>query len=99
MVLFMLKTSIWTFVLCFHALTSVYATAGSQVPIGTFSGTIATKDQTWLEKYGPQIDQPFSGPLAFSHLPYHRCLEDESIGFDIAVLGMPFDTGVTYRSG
>ncbi|KAK7058509.1 hypothetical protein VNI00_002143 [Paramarasmius palmivorus] len=56
-------------------------------------------DPTWLEKYGPQIDQPFSGPLSFSHLPYSRCLETEDVEFDIALLGMPFDTGVTYRSG
>ncbi|KAJ3557113.1 hypothetical protein NM688_g1647 [Phlebia brevispora] len=53
----------------------------------------------WLKKYGPQIDQPFSGPLSFSHLTYSRCLEDASATFDIAVLGMPFDTAVTYRSG
>ncbi|KAI0735046.1 Arginase/deacetylase [Earliella scabrosa] len=53
----------------------------------------------WIEKYGPQIDQPFSGPLSFSHLPYSRCLEDESAQFDIALLGMPFDTAVTYRPG
>ena len=55
--------------------------------------------QTWLEKYGPQIDQVFSGPLSFSHLPYSRCLEDENAAFDIALLGMPFDTAVTYRPG
>jgi agmatinase len=59
----------------------------------------APKEPTWLEKYGPQIDQTFSGPLSFSHLPYHRCLENEDVPFDIALLGMPFDTGVTYRSG
>ncbi|KAJ7292729.1 hypothetical protein C8J57DRAFT_1428789 [Mycena rebaudengoi] len=55
--------------------------------------------QTWLEKYGSQIDQPFSGPLAFSHLPYTRCLEDEAERFDIAILGIPFDTTVSYRPG
>jgi agmatinase len=55
-------------------------------------------EATWLEKYGPQIDQPFSGPLSFGHLPYTRCLEHEE-PFDIAILGMPFDTAVTYRSG
>ena len=53
----------------------------------------------WLKKYGPQIDQPFSGPLSFSHLPYTRCLENTSATFDIAVLGMPFDTAVSYRPG
>lgn len=59
----------------------------------------APDSDAWLKKYGPQIDQPFSGPLSFSHLPYTRCLEDTSATFDIAVLGMPFDTAVTYRSG
>lgn len=55
--------------------------------------------ETWLSKYGRQVDQPFSGPPAFSHLAYARCLEDESVGFDIAVLGIPFDTGTSYRPG
>ncbi|KIY50652.1 Arginase/deacetylase [Fistulina hepatica ATCC 64428] len=54
---------------------------------------------TWLEKYGDQYDQPFSGPLSFSHLPYTRCLEQDDYDFDIAILGMPFDTAVTYRTG
>ncbi|KAG6919040.1 hypothetical protein DXG01_009750 [Tephrocybe rancida] len=57
------------------------------------------KVATWLSKYGPQYDQPFSGPLSFAHLPYSRCLEDETASFDIALLGLPFDTGVTYRPG
>ncbi|OBZ68611.1 putative agmatinase 1 [Grifola frondosa] len=55
--------------------------------------------ETWLKKYGKQIDQVFSGPLSFSHLPYFRCLEDVNAQFDIALLGMPFDTAVTYRPG
>lgn len=53
---------------------------------------------TWAEKYGSQYDSTFSGPLSFSHLPYARCLETND-NFDIAVLGFPFDTGVTYRPG
>ena len=61
-------------------------------PQAAFSAS--AKDLTWLEKYGPQIDQPFSGPLSFSHLPYARCLENDDMDFDIAILGMPFDTGV-----
>lgn len=55
--------------------------------------------KSWSEKYGSQGDFAFTGPLAFSHLPYHRCLEDGSSVFDIAVLGMPFDTAVSYRPG
>lgn len=70
-----------------------------QVPLGAFDSQSSPGLQTWLEKYGPQIDQPFSGPLSFSHLPYARCLEDDSMSFDIALLGMPFDTAVTYRPG
>ncbi|KAJ2926719.1 hypothetical protein H1R20_g10361, partial [Candolleomyces eurysporus] len=59
----------------------------------------AEEDKTWTEKYGAQIDLPYSGPLAFSHLPYLRCLDRSKILFDIAVLGVPFDTAVTYRPG
>jgi len=55
--------------------------------------------ETWSEKYGAQPDLVFSGPLAFSHLPYFRCLENDTLSFDIALLGMPFDTTVTYRPG
>ena len=55
--------------------------------------------EEWLKKYGKQIDQVFSGPLSFAHLTYTRCLEDTQTKFDIAILGMPFDTAVTYRPG
>ncbi|KAG6851327.1 hypothetical protein H0H93_005725 [Arthromyces matolae] len=58
-----------------------------------------TKTSTWVSKYGAQYDQPFSGPLSFAHLPYTRCLHDEETSFDIALLGLPFDTSVTYRPG
>ncbi|RDX51001.1 Arginase/deacetylase [Lentinus brumalis] len=69
------------------------------VDVQDFAKSSSGGPQTWLEKYGPQIDQSFSGPLSFAHLPYSRCLEDESAEFDIALLGMPFDTAVTYRPG
>ena len=54
---------------------------------------------TWTEKYGSQYDLLFSGPLSFSHLPYAKCLEQEESVFDVAILGIPFDTSVTYRPG
>jgi len=58
-------------------------------------------NELWTKKYGKQIDQTFSGPLSFSHLYYTRCLDDvnHASPFDIAILGMPFDTAVTYRPG
>jgi agmatinase len=55
--------------------------------------------EPWLAKYGAQIDQPFSGPLSFAHLPYARCLEQPGRALDVALLGLPFDTAVTYRPG
>lgn len=54
---------------------------------------------SWLSKYGQQKDLSYTGPVSFSHLEYARCLEDPSINYDVAILGMPFDTTVTYRPG
>ncbi|KAF9531888.1 arginase deacetylase [Crepidotus variabilis] len=54
---------------------------------------------TWEKKYGSQYDLSYTGPLSFSHLPYERCLDNASLSYDIAILGLPFDTAVTYRSG
>lgn len=75
-----------------------------QVPLDDFVKPVTDNydpfdTELWLKKYGKQVDQVFSGPLSFSHLPYSLCLEETQKDFDIAVLGMPFDTGVTYRPG
>ncbi|KAG2159614.1 arginase family-domain-containing protein [Suillus bovinus] len=58
-----------------------------------------TQQEPWTTKYGRQTDLSYTGPLSFSHLPYTRCLDDLSTNFDIAVLGMPFDTATSYRPG
>ncbi|GJJ09608.1 hypothetical protein Clacol_003831 [Clathrus columnatus] len=70
----------------------------SQVPLSDES-KVPNDSEPWGAKYGPQIDLPFTGPLSFSHIPYTRCLDDPSKLFDIAILGMPFDTAVSYRPG
>lgn len=54
---------------------------------------------SWLNKYGAQQDLSYTGPLAFSHLQYHKCLQDPSVAFDVAFFGMPFDTATSYRPG
>lgn len=41
----------------------------------------------------------FSGISTFAHLPHTRCLQDPGQEFDIAILGAPFDTAVSYRPG
>lgn len=71
----------------------------AQTPLADQDAAHGRTGNEWTEKYGAQIDQRFSGPLSFSHLPYARCLEDTAAQFDIALLGMPFDTGVSYRPG
>ncbi|KAK3698472.1 hypothetical protein LTR37_016943 [Vermiconidia calcicola] len=44
-------------------------------------------------------DWGFSGISTFAHLPHIRCLQHPEEEYDIAVLGAPFDTAVTYRPG
>lgn len=41
----------------------------------------------------------FSGINTFAHLPHTRCLQNPDEEYDIAVLGAPFDTAVSYRPG
>ncbi|KIY49068.1 Arginase/deacetylase [Fistulina hepatica ATCC 64428] len=55
--------------------------------------------EPWASKYGAQKDLGYTGPLSFSHMPYARCLEDASTPYDIAIIGLPFDTTTSYRPG
>ena len=51
-----------------------------------------------MPRYVPEdsLKSPrFTGPSTFARLPYVRTLE----AVDVAVVGVPFDTGVTYRVG
>jgi len=51
-----------------------------------------------VPRYVPQdsLKSPrFTGPTTFARLPYVQTLED----VDVAFVGVPFDTGVTYRVG
>jgi agmatinase len=47
----------------------------------------------WAAEWG------FSGISTFAHLPHHKCLTHPSTPYDIAILGVPFDTAVSYRPG
>jgi agmatinase len=50
----------------------------------------------------PATDVPsevFMGLGTFAHLPYERCLSNLAVPYDIAVVGIPFDTGTSYRPG
>src|SRR3954452_20831217 len=51
-----------------------------------------------MPRYVPEdsMQSPrFTGPSTFARLPQVRTVED----VDLAVVGVPFDTGVTYRVG
>ncbi|KAL4991917.1 arginase family-domain-containing protein [Aspergillus falconensis] len=73
----------------------------------TFPRTTAIQsDQFILGQHEENIDivsgSQFSGLTTFAHIPYVNCFVDseaESTPYDIAILGAPFDTGVTARPG
>jgi agmatinase len=41
----------------------------------------------------------YSGISTFAHLPHVKCLTTPSSPFDIGIVGAPFDTAVSYRTG
>ncbi|GAA6042679.1 hypothetical protein JCM8097_003741 [Rhodosporidiobolus ruineniae] len=55
--------------------------------------------EPWTAKYGGSPDLSFSGIVTFAHLPHARCLDEPGKPLDIALIGFPFDTSVSYRSG
>lgn len=57
----------------------------------------AVVDPVLQEKWG--TDWPFSGLTTFAHLPTEKCLVDPDFAFDAGIIGVPFDTAVSYRTG
>lgn len=49
------------------------------------------------EKWGEAW--PFQGISTFAHLETHQCLLSPEVPYDIAIIGVPFDTATSYRSG
>ncbi|KAI8254499.1 Agmatinase [Colletotrichum sp. SAR11_239] len=47
----------------------------------------------------PKDSSAFAGITTYGLLPHLPCLKEESVAFDIAIVGIPFDSGVTYRPG
>lgn len=42
---------------------------------------------------------PFQGINTFAHLAAQKCLTDRTLEYDVAVIGVPFDTATSYRAG
>ncbi|KAL1889173.1 hypothetical protein Cpir12675_005896 [Ceratocystis pirilliformis] len=57
----------------------------------------ARADVSLEEKWG--TDWGFAGIQTFAHLPHVKCLVEDKYPFDIGVIGVPFDTSVSYRPG
>jgi hypothetical protein len=49
--------------------------------------------------YAGSAMPPHGGVRSFAGLPWTSCLHNEQVRFDVALLGMPFDGGVSYRPG
>ncbi|EPE35799.1 Arginase/deacetylase [Glarea lozoyensis ATCC 20868] len=46
-----------------------------------------------------EFDWSFGGISTFAHLPHVKCLTNPDVGYDVAIIGVPFDTAVSYRPG
>ncbi|VVT46910.1 uncharacterized protein SAPINGB_P001448 [Magnusiomyces paraingens] len=57
----------------------------------------------YVSDLGPDNMPEFAGVDGFAHLPIYQCfgLDPDAIkpSFDVAIVGAPFDTGVSYRGG
>lgn len=62
------------------------------------SPTYAIDSTLWSREYGSRADMAFSGITSFAHLPIVPCLASKE-SFDIAIIGYPFDTAVSFRPG
>ncbi|KAM0787565.1 hypothetical protein ACM66B_003635 [Microbotryomycetes sp. NB124-2] len=72
---------------------------GVVIALGALECAAHVSQNLWIETYGNLPDLSFSGINTFAHLPHKKCLEDSSVNFDIAIVGAPFDTSVSYRPG
>ncbi|KAK2765646.1 hypothetical protein FQN54_008502 [Arachnomyces sp. PD_36] len=72
-------------------LACAHGNHGEQKPVSK------EQQEDLLKKWG--LDRPFSGISTFAHMKHTKCLIDPEELYDIAVIGAPFDTAVTYRPG
>lgn len=55
--------------------------------------------QSFQSVMSDALQWAFSGISTFAHLPHVRCLTTPEEQYDVAVIGVPFDTTVSYRPG
>ena len=77
-------------------ITILIATTSSQLALGHgLADQTSDKDTVSRWKAG----YSFTGVQTFAHLPHAQCLVEQDKPFDLAVIGVPFDTSVAYRTG
>ncbi|TLD29270.1 hypothetical protein PspLS_03634 [Pyricularia sp. CBS 133598] len=100
-----MKSAAWSLVWLSPALAAWEFPRGPQVPLGRGGGRDHDGSHVW---HGDDIDiitgSQFNGLKTFGNLPYVNCFSDEQAaikgnGYDIAVMGAPFDTSTTGRPG
>ena len=76
-----------------------YAICGARAQYELADGFVVSStnqsllDEIWGEAW------PFQGINTFAHLPHEVCLTNRDLDYDIALIGVPFDTATSYRSG
>jgi len=86
--------------LSFLALTPLIVSAHTTADHNpTDEETSAAASDAWYSKYGQTGDLSFTGVTSFAHLPHIRCLDNPSAELDVAIIGMPFDSAVSFRPG
>ncbi|KAJ3338505.1 hypothetical protein HDU93_009430 [Gonapodya sp. JEL0774] len=58
----------------------------------------SSKIQAVLDLSEP-ITETFAGIATYAHMPWVKCFTDGAESLDIGIVGIPFDTAVTYRPG
>ncbi|KAI1484100.1 Arginase/deacetylase [Daldinia eschscholtzii] len=77
---------------CFSALVEACSGHGHQTREWS-QEELDELEKKWGAEWG------YAGISTFAHLQYHKCLTTPSELFDIAIIGAPFDTAVSYRPG
>lgn len=57
------------------------------------------KADAWMDTYGGFPDPAFAGVATFAHLEHQRCLDNPELPLDLAIIGIPYDSAVTFRPG
>lgn len=59
----------------------------------------STVADAWADSYGGFPDPAFAGVATFAHLDHQRCLDKPDLPLDLAIIGVPYDSAVTFRPG